>query len=400
MDIVVTAHPSLSLGRDPRTRSVDHTPGTPSPRSKRQPRVAFVTHLCPYYRRPLFELLSRRLDVTFYFFSEGHEAYHGSTIRHDPGRIRVRETRRIAIAGQPLLVGLHRELSAANYDVVVKCINGRLMVPFVYALAKRRKLPFVLWTGIWKHPETPVHRATRPLVEGVYRGADSIVVYGEHVRRFVGDVRGVRDDKVFAAGQAVEMAPYLQVNPSFPVEAEILFVGRLEENKGVRDLLDAFASLDDRGVRLRLAGTGSLESDVRDRAALDPRIEVLGHTDNSDIPRELSRARCLVLPSVTTTREREPWGLVVNEAMAAGVPVITSDAVGAAAGGLVRDGVNGFIVRERAPAELADALRRLTSDRSLARSLGAQARLDVSEFDYDRMAAGFEGAIAHALAGR
>ena len=53
-----------------------------------------------------------------------------------------------------------------------------------------------------------------------------------------------------------------------------------------------------------------------------------------------------VLPSITTRLFKEPWGLVVNEAFNQGVPVIATDAVGAAAGGLVENGVNGFVVPE------------------------------------------------------
>ncbi len=61
----------------------------------------------------------------------------------------------------------------------------------------------------------------------------------------------------------------------------------------------------------------------------------------------------LVLPSIPTRTFREPWGLVVNEAMNRGLAVIASDAVGAAAGGLVRDGRNGLVVPAGDPAALA-----------------------------------------------
>jgi glycosyltransferase involved in cell wall biosynthesis len=97
---------------------------------------------------------------------------------------------------------------------------------------------------------------------------------------------------------------------------------------------------------------------------------------------------------------REPWGLVVNEAMSTGTPVIASDAVGAAAGGLVRDGKNGLVVPEREPETLAAAMKALLEDPQHARSLGAQARSDVMEFDHARMAQAFLDAIDHALATR
>lgn len=359
-------------------------------------RVAVITHFSPHYRRPLFELLAQRLDATFYFFSRGEEPYRG-WLRHEVGDFPVRDVRRITIAGHPLLVGLEQELSRERYDAVIKCINGRLMVPYVFLLARRRKLPFVLWTGIWRHPQTAAHRLTRRLTEGVYRGADAIVTYGDHVKGFVGSVPGVAMSKIYVAGQAIESSPFIRVRPQFGDPAEVLFVGRLEHCKGIADLLNAFRSVNEPRAVLRVAGTGPLDADIRGQARSDPRIEPLGHVEQADLPGELSRARCLVLPSVTTDRFREPWGLVVNEAMAAGVPVITTDAVGAAAGGLVEHGRNGLVVPERSPAALATAIARLVADPSLAQRLGSQARSDVRGFDYPRMVAAFSHAVDHAI---
>ena len=104
-----------------------------------------------------------------------------------------------------------------------------------------------------------------------------------------------------------------------------------------------------------------------------------------------------MLPSVTTAETNEPWGLVVNEAMHAGLPVIATDAVGAAAGGLVHDGQNGYVVPERNPERLGDAMRRLLGDPESAARMGRQARVDAAEFNYDRMADAFQSAVEYAV---
>ena len=71
----------------------------------------------------------------------------------------------------------------------------------------------------------------------------------------------------------------------------------------------------------------------------------------------------LVLPSIRTRTFREPWGLVVNEAMNRGLAVIVSHAVGAAAGGLVQDRRNGLVLRAGDPSGLASAVRKLLNRR-------------------------------------
>src|SRR5580704_9308757 len=97
----------------------------------------------------------------------------------------------------------------------------------------------------------------------------------------------------------------------------------------------------------------------------------------------------LLVPSIVTRRFIEPWGLVVNEAMNQGAAIIASDAVGAAAGGLVRDGRNGVVVPAGDADALAAALRALAADRPLCAALGAAGRADVGVYTFAAWADGF-----------
>ena len=363
-------------------------------------RIAFINYFCPHYRLRLFEEVARRMDADFLFFADERERYWNRKIPLvRDGDFRRVELRRVRVLGQSFMPGIVRALSRRRYDAVVKCLNGRLMLPLTFLTCRLRGLPIVIWTGMWYHPQTRVHRLTRPLTEAVYRHADAIVTYGEHVKRFVCEVDGVEPAKVFVAGQAVDAERFLDVEPAMNGDAEVLFIGQFEERKGIDHLLDAFAAIEG-PARLVLVGNGTQEDAIRARIAADPRIEIVGYVPQEQLPDRLAHARCLVLPSVTTALDREPWGLVVNEAMHAGVPVVASDTVGAAAGGLVVDGRNGYVVPERNAAALADAIRRLVEDRELAATLGRRAREDAARFDYDRMAGAFEAAVEHAIARR
>ena len=205
---------------------------------------------------------------------------------------------------------------------------------------------------------------------------------------------------MFVAGQAVDGRRFEAVAPQRDGVPALAVRRPVQAHKGIETLLDAFAEVAPSGARLRIAGNGPLEGLIRDRAARIPRSSSLGlRAPGRAAAGAVARPR-LVLPSVTTALDREPWGLVVNEAMHAGLPVVASDAVGAAAGGLVRDGRNGFVVAERDVAALAAAMRRLIDDAPLARRLGDQARRDVREFDYQRMAGAFQAAVDHAVAAR
>ena len=80
---------------------------------------------------------------------------------------------------------------------------------------------------------------------------------------------------------------------------------------------------------------------------INDEVRFPGFVSREDLVIYYSISNVFVLPSVTTPAGKEPWGLVVNEAFNQGVPVVASEAVGAAAGGLVKDEINGFIIREQ-----------------------------------------------------
>jgi glycosyltransferase involved in cell wall biosynthesis len=168
-------------------------------------------------------------------------------------------------------------------------------------------------------------------------------------------------------------------------------VGRLVREKGIEVLLDAWPRVSG-DATLVLIGDGPLATHIGDVQ----RVRLLGPTLRHELPVAYAASALAVLPSIPTPRFREPWGLVCNEAMEQGRPVVASDSVGAVAGGLVRDGVSGVVVRSGDPAALARALDALLRDDELRQRLGAGARAAVAPYTYEAGAAAFERAIATA----
>src|SRR5207237_833514 len=126
----------------------------------------------------------------------------------------------------------------------------------------------------------------------------------------------------------------------------VLFVARLSAVKAPQDLLDAFLDLRQNWNAgappyLLFVGDGPLRPELEARAKklANGDVRFLGFCNQSELPALYDLCDVFVLPS-----HFEPWGLVVNEAMNAGKPVIVSDQVGAAPD-LVKSGQNGFIFR-------------------------------------------------------
>jgi L-malate glycosyltransferase len=123
-----------------------------------------------------------------------------------------------------------------------------------------------------------------------------------------------------------------------PQRPNVLFLGGLERRKGVDTLLEAFEAIAPAhpGVQLRLAGAGSLEPEIRARAAHEPlagRVELLGRVGRAEVPALLRSSTLLAQPSLG-----EPFGMSALEALASGLPVAATDAGGLA--DLVPDGGN------------------------------------------------------------
>lgn len=155
-----------------------------------------------------------------------------------------------------------------------------------------------------------------------------------------------------------------------------LYVGRLEPYKGIAELISAFSALaaERSDVDLLMAGDGSMRRYVEDAAARCPSIKYSGRLDGDRLRECYAKADVLVLPS-----HLENWGLVVNEAMAASLPVIVSDAVGCAED-LVRHDITGLIVKPGSKESLIAAMRKLANDPEGRKRMGLRARLLISEW--------------------
>ena len=161
-------------------------------------------------------------------------------------------------------------------------------------------------------------------------------------------------------------------------EDYFLFVGRLSPEKNVIGLLRSWIAYRDGGGTwsLLIAGDGPEGAALRQLASSSPYaadVHFLGHKSARELTPVYAFAKCFVLPST-----REPWGLVVNEAMAASLPVVVSDRCGCAED-LVQHGQNGFVFDPSDERQLTTCLTHMSS-------LSTEARLRQGERSFERIA--------------
>ena len=171
--------------------------------------------------------------------------------------------------------------------------------------------------------------------------------------------------------------------------SQVLYVGRLVNYKHVDTLLVAFGEVVDRAPTSTLVIVG----DGHERRALESKARELGIQDkvsfmgtivsNLEVARIYRESSVFVLPSVL-----EGEGMVVKEAMAAGVPVVAANSPGSAIAGLVKDGVNGFLVPPGNPGAIAEKVLGLLLDPAWSAKIGREGRKYAEGWTWDQATAG------------
>lgn len=194
-----------------------------------------------------------------------------------------------------------------------------------------------------------------------------------------------------ASATREEFRASLGLEPGRPI---VLFAAKLSPRKRCGNLLDAYLRLaathqDGALPYLLLVGDGEQRQILETRAKQAPAgaVRFLGFRNQSELPRFYDLCDVFVLASID-----EPWGLAVNEAMNSGRPIIVSDEVGCRPD-LVRDGVNGFVVRAGDVDGLAESLRRVLADLVAARAMGAESLHIVDGYSFERNVAGLRQAL-------
>lgn len=175
-----------------------------------------------------------------------------------------------------------------------------------------------------------------------------------------------------------------------PERPSILFVGRLDERKGIEFLLQAASMLvgDFPDMAIRIVGDGPLRSDLERRShelGLAGNVDFVGPLPNSELPREYARCQILVVPSVTNgSPVAEGLGLVAVEAAMSGRAIVASNIGGIPE--VVQDHWSGLLVLERSSQEIASAIRLLLCDSNMRIRFSRRARVHSLEFSQGKVA--------------
>jgi glycosyltransferase involved in cell wall biosynthesis len=374
------------------------------------------------YQAPLFRALARHPDVDFTaVFLSDHglqptlDPGFGQVIAFDvplvegyrslfvPNRAPHPHTQRFFGAVNP---GLAAAIARERFDAL--WVHGYAQASnwIGFATAAMLRIPFLIRgdSQLLVQRPLPVRSVRRLVLAALFRAASAVLYIGQQNRRFY-EWFGVPDDKLYFAPYGVDNAFFAERARAAraagrreilrarigaaPDDVVLLVVGKLMGFKRPLDVVRAMAALDRRAIAV-FVGDGELRPEVeRELSASGVRGVVTGFVNQRDLPEWYAAGDVAVLAS-----DFEKWGLVVNEAMACGLPIVASDLVGCVPD-LVREGESGAVFRACNPEALAAVLRPLMQQPALRVQLGEGARRLIARYD---VAAAADGIVAAATA--
>jgi glycosyltransferase involved in cell wall biosynthesis len=375
-------------------------------------RLVILTEIISPYRIPLFNALARHeiVDLHVIFLAETDLNLRQWTVYREEIKFshEVLPSWRKRWGKHNILLnrGIGRALAAAAPDVIL--CGGYNYVASWQALfwARIHHTSLLLWSESNVQDLRRGHVIVEFLKSEFVQRCSGFVVPGrsalEYLRAHKVDESRIFtapnavDNELFAAGAAVarQNAASRRRELGLP-ERYFLFVGRLVREKGVFDLLSAYAKLN-ASVRetfgLVFVGDGESRAQLQHQAtSISPGvIRFAGFAQREVLASYYALAEVLILPTYTDT-----WGLVVNEAMACGVPVILSRAAGCAAD-LVQENETGLLIPPRDVVALADAMEIVTNQPELSKSMGTNAAQLVQHYSPEEWSAAIARAVVTA----
>lgn len=367
-------------------------------------RLLILTEIISPYRIPLFNALAQhpQVDLHVVFLAETDPSLRQWQIPKEEIQFSYEVLpswrKRVGKYNALLNRGVGRALAKAAPQVVL--CGGYSYIASWRALlwSRAHKVPFLLWTESTSQEMRRGHAVVERLKREFLHQCSGFVVPGRSAREYL-LAHQVKEHVIFTAPNAVDNERFARAAAAALQNAAacrsalalpqryLLFVGRLVREKGVFELLSAYAKLDEstrRQVGLVFVGDGPSRPQLQEQASLisPGAIRFPGFAQREQLATYYALAEMLVLPTYTDT-----WGLVVNEAMACGLPVILSRVAGCVAD-LLREDWNGLLVSPRDVSSLTSAMRSLVNQPELRATMGANSLQLISRYSPNDWSAG------------
>ncbi|MFX0140167.1 MAG: glycosyltransferase family 4 protein [Candidatus Hodarchaeota archaeon] len=387
-------------------------------------KIVLIHPIPTHYRLPLFNELAKRLKennthLRIFFCRLKSLIRKNWRINMKEANFAYRELnnlsiyfgRRVFDIPYSLLVILFQE----NPQLII-CTGFSISSIVAYVYCKLKKIPYIIWSGAYNyiHKKTvdynrhtnPIRRKVRSLL---VRQSAACIAYSSVTKDYFCELIGIDSQKIFIAMNTVDTRFFVKTSKELRTKISeikrkyslarnnIVYVGDIRKRKGVYYLLESIIELRKKlsDFCLHMVGDGHERKKLEDfciKHNIDKNVYFWGYKPQDEVAHIYTISDFFIFPTLV-----DPWGLVLSEAMASGLPVIASKYAGATHD-LVQNGVNGFVIDPENIKEMAQKILILLKNEKLRKKMGENAKKTIQErFTIEKSAQGFIDAIEYAL---
>lgn len=304
-------------------------------------KILFIHNIIAPYRSPLFEELSKVFDIHVIFLEKNDSNRKWD---QDSRKLKFNHTflnnKTYKIFGKTINLnyGLKKEFNKINPEILVTLDNPNNFLTIIQSvfLAKNKKIPIVLWTGAFDNylvnnngiKKMIINLSMKYIRKYIYKNTNYFWAYSEGTKEYLEKKFNIKSNKIIIGLQGYPdlLIPFNKLEIDLKKRFEnnkLLFIGYLDNRKGINTLIDAFNKIcvNYPNYSLEIIGSGFLYEELFNKYS-NKKISFLGYKDGLDKFKKINESKFFILPSYS-----DPWGWVVNEATSLKVPSIVTQAV-------------------------------------------------------------------------
>lgn len=349
--------------------------------------IVFIHNTAIHYRLPLFELLENNTKHAIKFW-----------IYHEKNRP-VKKYRYFSyktIIKYKFSFSILRALcTKKNIDLIILAGSYAYELPLIYLIIRLRRISYIYWTETWNWGEKNLkNRFFTGIETPIARNAKAVLYAGSKTKEYMKSI-GIASNRLYSAP-----------NSSLPIKKQssesnkknnspiiITQIARYLPRKGIDIFIKSAQFLPKNKFELHIGGSGDvkyMESCKKLARTLGVAIIFHDDVDPKQAAQLLKSADIVVYPSIVKDGMGEPWGLLLNEAVHLGKPIVSTTAV-AAAFDLIDQEKNGIIINEVTPKNIAQAI--IAASKLEKNTILSTSKKKDLEYSFENMTNGFIKAI-------
>jgi glycosyltransferase involved in cell wall biosynthesis len=360
-------------------------------------KVALLTNFVPPYRLPLYQAIEKKVKEFKIFLSAETEPNRDWEVEWSQLDVQLQKALKYRkqfrhpngfVEEAVIYIPYNQlwELKTFKPDVIISSEMGsRTLLSAIYKqLSKNVKL--IIWATVSEESEKSRGKIREYLRKMLLSQADAVITNGNSGARYLAKFQ-YPIEKIFHVPYVVENHLFNHIKINFlSSHTALIYTGQLIERKGILPFIDCLFTWASRNpvrfIDLYIAGSGPLTEVIQAIPSLENvHIHLLGNVSYQDLPAVYAKGHIFVFPTYS-----DEWGVVVNEAMAAGLPVLGSK-YSQAVDELVQEGVHGWKFHPDDPHEMMMAFNEaLTSSHEKLGWMSSNCRKKISEYSIDSSA--------------